>query len=43
MKGGAKLFDGSRFMNNVTDELLKTDVAKETFGKAGENMKNWEK
>ena len=42
MKGGAKLFDGSRFMNNVTDELLKTDVAKETFGKAGENMKNWD-
>lgn len=42
MKGGAKLFDGARFMNNVTDELLKTDVAKETFGKAGENMKNWD-
>jgi len=42
MKGSAKLFDGSRFMNNVTDELLKTDVAKETFGKAGENMKNWD-
>ena len=42
MKGGAKLFDGGRFMNNVTDELLKTDVAKETFGKAGDNMKNWD-
>lgn len=42
MKGGAKLFDGGRFMNNVTNELMKTDVAKETFGNAAENAKNWD-
>ncbi len=42
MKGGAKLFDGGRFMNNVTNELMKTDVAKETFGAAGKNIKNWD-
>ena len=30
----AKLFDGPRFMNDVTNELLKTPIAKETIGDA---------
>lgn len=38
----AKLFDGPRFMNDVTNELLKTPIAKKTFGDAAEHASNFD-
>ena len=38
----AKLFDGPRFMNDVTNELLKTPVAKETLGDAAGHAANFD-
>ena len=38
----AKLFDGPRFMNDVTNELLKTPIAKETLGEAAGHAANFD-
>tara|TARA_B100000575_G_scaffold293055_1_gene303252 strand:- start:5870 stop:6706 length:837 start_codon:yes stop_codon:yes gene_type:complete len=38
----AKLFDGPRFMNDVTNELLKTPIAKETLGDAATHATNFD-
>ena len=38
----AKLFDGARFMNDVTNELLKTPIAKETLGDAAGHAANFD-
>ena len=38
----AKLFDGPRFMNDVTNELLKTPIAKETLGEAAEHAASFD-
>ena len=38
----AKLFDGPRFMNDVTNKLMNTPIAKDTFGQAGTDVQNWD-
>jgi len=38
----AKLFDGPRFMNDVTNNLLKTPIAKETLGQAATDAANFD-
>jgi len=38
----AKLFDGPRFMNDVTNELLKTPIAQETLGDAAGHAANFD-
>ena len=38
----AKLFDGPRFMNDVTNNLMKTPIAKDTFGQASTDIQNWD-
>ena len=38
----AKLFDGPRFMNDVTNNLMKTPIAKDTFGQASADIQNWD-
>lgn len=35
-------FDRSKFMNDVTSEMLKTPVAKETLGQAAKDIGNWD-
>ena len=35
-------FDRAKFMNDVTSELLKTPVAKETLGQAAKDIGNWD-
>ena len=38
----SKLFDGSRFMNDVTNNLMETPIAKDTFGQASTDIQNWD-
>ena len=38
----AKLFDGPRFMNDVTNNLMKTPIAKDTLGQASTDIQNWD-
>ena len=35
-------FDRSKFMNDVTSEVLKTPVAQETLGQAAKDIGNWD-
>ena len=38
----AKVFDGPRFMNDVTENLMKTPIAQDTFGNASKDVQNWD-